>query len=66
MRLLQALKPVEQDYYSTTSHLWNWHLASHQNPDLTEITTGTEACSTGVLFYNSLPVELARCQSSKS
>ncbi|NES00405.1 MAG: hypothetical protein F6J86_42585, partial [Symploca sp. SIO1B1] len=31
---------MEQKYDSTTAYLWNWHLASHQNPDLIEITTG--------------------------
>ncbi|NER97579.1 MAG: hypothetical protein F6J86_27655 [Symploca sp. SIO1B1] len=57
---------MEQEYYSTTAHPWNWHLASHHNPDLIEINTGTEACSTEGLFYNSSSVELASCQLSKS
>ncbi|NES19031.1 MAG: hypothetical protein F6K41_08895 [Symploca sp. SIO3E6] len=47
--------------------MWNWHLASHPNYYLTEIATGTEACSTTGDYSTRdyFNVELASCQSSQ-
>ncbi|NEP57629.1 MAG: hypothetical protein F6K31_11495 [Symploca sp. SIO2G7] len=68
LRLLQASKPVPLEIIpQETILMWNWHLASHLNHDLAEITTGTEAFSTvdySTRGYSN--VELASCQSSKS